>query len=562
MSYLVLARKWRPQSLEEVTGQEHIVRTLTYSLDNDRLHHAYLFTGTRGVGKTTLARILAKALNCEQGVSSQPCNQCTPCVEISEGRFVDLIEVDAASRTKVDDTRALLDNVHYGAASGRYKVYLIDEIHMLSGHSFNALLKTLEEPPSHVKFLLATTDPQKLPMTILSRCLQFNLRALDIEEIRDQFVKILEAESIPFEAPALDEIARHARGSMRDGLSILDQAISYTGADLKEDAIRDMLGMVSRDMIHDLVKALAVHDVKQTMQKAEAIMQSSMNYEVVFDELLLLCHELALFKSAPEVAGARKNPTGEFKELAGVISDEDIQLFYQIALVGKQDLALAPDPASGFEMTVLRMLSFVPASMPDSVNQTRGIDEASVSGSTAQQPRSPAKSPAPDTVVTPREAATVSVKVEPIHSSQDWLNFLETAHNMSPPLKVFASNLSFVERAENNTLKFVMAKNNSFTELNDMHVKKLESLLSKVFDEQIHIKIGEGASDNESLDEQNQRKLRAEEKLTQQNLLETKKLIESETIPKLLINELGATIHDVQLAPASRDKNQATEETK
>ena len=561
MSYLVLARKWRPQSLEEVAGQEHIVRTLTYSLDNDRLHHAYLFTGTRGVGKTTLARILAKALNCEQGVSSKPCNQCTPCIEISEGRFVDLIEVDAASRTKVDDTRALLDNVHYGAASGRYKVYLIDEIHMLSGHSFNALLKTLEEPPGHVKFLLATTDPQKLPMTILSRCLQFNLRALDIEEIRDQFVKILEAESIPFEPDALEEIARHARGSMRDGLSILDQAISYTGADLKEAMIRDMLGMVSRDMIHDLVRALAEHDVEQTMHKAEAIMQSSMNYEVVFDELLLLCHELALFKSAPDVASARKSPTEEFNQLAALISDEDIQLFYQIALVGKQDLALAPDPASGFEMTVLRMLSFVPASLSDSIDQTRGTADAPPSVSTAQHLPSPTKSQARETATVAGNAATASATVEPIHSSQDWLNFLETTHNMSPPLKVFASNLSFVKRAENNTLKFVLS-NNSMSELNDKHVQKLEILLSKVFDEQIHVKVGGGTSDNESLEEQNQRKLREGEELIQQKLLATKKLIENEAIPKLLINELGATIRDVQLAPASQDKNQATEDTK
>ena len=561
MSYLVLARKWRPQSLEEVTGQEHIVRTLTYSLDNDRLHHAYLFTGTRGVGKTTLARILAKALNCERGVSSQPCNQCTPCVEISEGRFVDLIEVDAASRTKVDDTRALLDNVHYGAASGSYKVYLIDEIHMLSGHSFNALLKTLEEPPGHVKFLLATTDPQKLPMTILSRCLQFNLRALDIEEIRDQFVKILEAEAIPFEPAALDEIARHARGSMRDGLSILDQAISYTGADLKETLIRDMLGMVSRDMIHDLVKALAEHDVEQTMQKVEAITQSSMNFEVVFDELLLLFHELALFKSAPHVARARKNPNQDFEQLAGAISEEDIQLFYQIALVGKQDLALAPDPVSGFEMTVLRMLSFVPASGLVFDNQTRETVTEPSAGSTVRHAQSPAKSHARETSQTATDSATNSMAAEPIHSAQDWLNFLETTHDLSAPLKVFASGLSFVERTKNNTLKFVLP-DNKWTEINDMNVKKLEGRLLKIFGEQIHVNVAVGTSDNESLDEQNQRKTREDEKITQQKLLEARKKIESETIPQLLINELGATIQDVQLAPASQDTNQATEDTR
>ncbi len=362
MSYLVLARKWRPRNFEEIVGQEHVVRTLKHALDNERLHHAYLFTGTRGVGKTTLARILAKALNCGSGVSSTPCNECSACNEIDEGRFIDLIEVDAASRTKVEDTRALLENVHFSATAGRYKVYLIDEIHMLSGHSFNALLKTLEEPPEHVKFLMATTDPQKLPVTVLSRCIQFNLRAMDSNEISAQMTTILEQENIEFSADAINSIARQSRGSMRDGLSILDQAISYTNGKLEEGPVREMLGMLSQDFLFELLTAIANQDPDKMLEITARMSEQSVNYESALDDVLLKLHELSLLKVTPQIVTERADNINELKQLESQLSKEEIQLYYQIALIGKRDLPLAPDPQTGFEMVLMRMLAFHPES--------------------------------------------------------------------------------------------------------------------------------------------------------------------------------------------------------
>jgi DNA polymerase-3 subunit gamma/tau len=360
-SYLALARKWRPKLFSELVGQEHVRRALVNSLTSGRVHHAFLFTGTRGVGKTTIARILAKCLNCEKGVTPEPCGQCAACREIDAGRFVDLLEVDAASRTKVDDTRELLDNVQYSPTRGRYKVYLIDEVHMLSTHSFNALLKTLEEPPPHVKFLLATTDPQKLPVTVLSRCLQFNLKRLPVALLVERMRHILEAEGIAFEPAAVRLIAQAADGSVRDALSLLDQLIAFGGGRAGEAEARAMLGTIARDQVVPLAEHLAAFDAGALMAAARALDEFAPDYAQVLDELAALLARVALKQSIADYAGDELYAPELLARLAGRLSREDVQLFYQTAILGRRDLVLAPDPRTGFEMTLLRMLAFRPA---------------------------------------------------------------------------------------------------------------------------------------------------------------------------------------------------------
>ncbi len=357
MSYQVLARKWRPRTFTELVGQEHVVRPLVNALDHGRVHHAFLFTGTRGVGKTTIARILAKSLNCETGVTSKPCGKCSACVELDEGRFVDLIEVDAASRTKVDDTRELLDNVQYAPTRGRYKVYLIDEVHMLSGHSFNALLKTLEEPPPHVKFLLATTDPQKLPVTVLSRCLQFNLKRLEPAQIEAQLRTILDAEKIAYDAPSLALLARAADGSLRDGLSLLDQAIAYGGGRVAEADVRAMLGTIDQDAVDRVLCALAGSDARALLAVVRDVAEHGTGTDGLLDELLGALHRIALVQADPALAREGEDLSAHAAHLA----PEDVQLYYQIGVLGRRELAYAPDPRTGVEMTLLRMLAFRPA---------------------------------------------------------------------------------------------------------------------------------------------------------------------------------------------------------
>ncbi len=364
MSYQVLARKWRPRNFSELVGQAHVVKVLTNSLAEGRVHHAFLFTGTRGVGKTTIARILAKSLNCLEGVSAEPCGQCEHCVAIDEGRFVDLLEIDAASRTRVDDTREILDNVQYAPARGRYKVYLIDEVHMLSTHSFNALLKTLEEPPDHVKFVLATTDPQKIPVTILSRCLQFNLRRLKPEEISAQMERILSAEKLDCESGALTLLARAADGSMRDGLSLLDQALA-SGGTLVEAEVREMLGSVEQRHVHELVEALAERNAKRIMATIAEVFALARDMGQLLLDLAETLHRIALIQQIPDYRDETRADWERLVELAGRIDREDVQLFYQIAITGRRDLELAPSTRSGCEMTLLRMLSFQPASAGD-----------------------------------------------------------------------------------------------------------------------------------------------------------------------------------------------------
>ena len=360
MSYLVLARKWRPRSFEELVGQDHVRRALTNALDSGRIHHAFLFTGTRGVGKTTIARIFAKSLNCEKGVTSKPCGECSACRDIDAGRFVDLLEVDAASRTKVDDTRELLDNVQYAPARGRYKVYLIDEVHMLSTHSFNALLKTLEEPPPHVKFLLATTDPQKLPVTVLSRCLQFHLRRLPLQQIQERLTMISEAEKVEFEPAALRAVARGAEGSMRDALSLLDQVLAFGGGRVLEAEVRSLLGTLDRRHVEAILGALASNDGNGLMSCVQQLDERAPDYDQALGELAAAIQRMALLQALPELRGEDEEQDIALAALAPRFSPEDLQLLYQIAIMARRDLDFAPDARGGFEMALLRMLAFRP----------------------------------------------------------------------------------------------------------------------------------------------------------------------------------------------------------
>jgi DNA polymerase III subunit gamma/tau len=355
MSYQVLARKWRPRDFASLVGQEHVVRALRHALEQKRLHHAYLFTGTRGVGKTTLARILAKCLNCETGITPQPCNKCSACTEIDAGRFVDLLEVDAATNTKVDEMRQLLETAQYAPTRGRFKVYVIDEVHQLSGHAFNAMLKTLEEPPEHMKFILATTDPQKIPVTVLSRCLQFNLKQMPREAIVEHLDSVLQKEKISFEAEALALLARAAAGSMRDALSLLDQAIAHGGGKVSAASVGDMLGTIDQSHLVRLLEALAAGDAAGAMKIADEMQARSLSFDAALADLASLLLQVAL---AQTVAGSVDD--ARVQELAGRIDAESVQLYYQIALQGREDLPLAPDEHAGFVMTVLRMLAFRP----------------------------------------------------------------------------------------------------------------------------------------------------------------------------------------------------------
>ncbi len=365
MSYQVLARKWRPRVFREMQGQEHVLKALINALDHDRLHHAYLFTGTRGVGKTSIARILAKCLNCEVGVSSEPCGECSACQEISQGRFVDLIEVDGASRTKVEDTRELLDNVQYAPTRGRFKIYLIDEVHMLSNHSFNALLKTLEEPPEHVKFLLATTDPQKLPVTILSRCLQFNLKNLSAEKIVEHLDSILIKESVPFDEAALWLLARSADGSMRDALSLTDQGIAFGGGKIGESDISAMLGTIDHKLIEQLMRGLINSDGSEILDAVSIFAEHAPDFDVALSDLITLLHRIAIAQAMPDALDNSYGDRIHILEFAAALSTEDVQLFYQTALIGRRDLSLSPSARAGFEMTLLRMLAFKPQGVAD-----------------------------------------------------------------------------------------------------------------------------------------------------------------------------------------------------
>ncbi|WP_312724360.1 DNA polymerase III subunit gamma/tau [Stutzerimonas kunmingensis] len=412
MSYQVLARKWRPRSFREMVGQTHVLKALINALDNQRLHHAYLFTGTRGVGKTTIARIIAKCLNCETGVSSTPCGVCSVCREIDEGRFVDLIEVDAASRTKVEDTRELLDNVQYAPSRGRYKVYLIDEVHMLSSHSFNALLKTLEEPPPHVKFLLATTDPQKLPVTILSRCLQFSLKNMPPERVVEHLTHVLGVENVPFEDDALWLLGRAADGSMRDAMSLTDQAIAFGEGKVLAADVRAMLGTLDHGQVYGVLQALLEGDARALLEAVRHLAEQGPDWAGVLAEILNVLHRVAIAQALPEAVDNGQGDRDRVLALAQALPAEDVQFYYQMGLIGRRDLPLAPDPRSGFEMVLLRMLAFRPAGSngaPRTPLKTLGISPATADS----KPAAMAESAPAGVSSTPSAAIAVAAAPEP-----------------------------------------------------------------------------------------------------------------------------------------------------
>ncbi|KTG20395.1 AAA family ATPase [Pseudoalteromonas sp. XI10] len=451
MSYQVLARKWRPQTFHELVGQSHVKQALVNALTQNRLHHAYLFTGTRGVGKTTIARIFAKSLNCDKGISAEPCGQCSSCTDIEAGRYIDLLEIDAASRTKVEDTREILDNVQYAPTRGRYKVYLIDEVHMLSKHSFNALLKTLEEPPEHVKFLLATTDPQKLPVTILSRCLQFNLNALSQSEIHDQLAHVLNQEQLSFDDKSLSILAKAADGSMRDALSLTDQAIAQTNGNINHQAVQTMLGLMDTQYSQTMLAALLCQDGDALLQEVKAVVSRNPNFVALLDDLIALTHLIQLVQLVPNAAALDDTNRDFIEQVAQTTDAQQMQVYYQLLLNGKKDLQWAPDAKLGFEMIMLRLLAFQPTQFAQSQTPTNPQQQVKPSGagalrdilkkSTAQREQA-ASEQAPvahSSQATAIPSEPQPTQAEPIQAEPNQAAKEETAHSHQPAQQVEAT---------------------------------------------------------------------------------------------------------------------------
>ena len=521
MSYQVLARKWRPRNFTELVGQDHVQQALVNALDNDRLHHAYLFTGTRGVGKTTIARIFAKSLNCETGVGSAPCGECSACVEIDEGRFVDLVEVDAASRTRVEDTRELLENVQYAPTRGRYKVYLVDEVHMLSTHSFNALLKTLEEPPPHVKFLLATTDPQKLPVTILSRCLQFNLKSLTVGQISGQLAHILGEESVSAEEGAIRQLAFAADGSMRDALSLLDQAIAYGSGELREAEVRTMLGTIDRDAVYRLLQALADANAAMLLEEVARADSFAPDYAAMLADMLSVLQRIAIAQQLPDAIDDSFDDHDSVVDLAGRLSPEDVQLFYQIGLIGRRDLSLSPDQRGGFEMVMLRMLAF----RPETGARDRSAPQAAAALSKpAAAPRSKtsgasrAAAPKPEPEPEPEPRPGTSGASAPQSEKGDWAEIVAQLNLVALTLEL--ANNCALQEVTDSVVRLSLDPSHSHLK-SESRIRQIEAALGRYYGHSVKLSI----SDTTELPgetparrrerEQNERQARAVESIEQ-----------------------------------------------
>ncbi len=497
MSYQVLARKWRPKNFAQLVGQEHVARALMNGLDSERLHHAFLFTGTRGVGKTTIARILSKSLNCHSGVTSEPCGQCPACVEIDEGRFVDLIEVDAASRTKVEDTRELLENVQYAPTGGRYKVYLIDEVHMLSRHSFNALLKTLEEPPPHVKFLLATTDPEKLPVTVLSRCLQFNLKKLPAADIVQRLSYILQQENIDFDESGLRLLARSAEGSMRDALSLLDQAIAFSGGQVADSEVRNMLGTIETGHIYGLIEQVHRNDAAAVMQTIEVLDERSLDYSDVLAEMISILHHIAMEQQVAGCMTEDWDDPDRIQAFARDISPQDVQLYYQIALQGRDDLRLNPVPREGFEITLLRMMAFRPW-QEKSASQSMAASPASAGASAGKKMPSSSVEPTNSVPSDSSRAASGSSSGQP----SDWSEIFN-ALDLRGMSRQMAANCQ-LEAIEGDIVRLILDQAHAKM-LSEGTRQKTEEALSGFFGRPVKVRIQPGIVSSETPMQREQR---------------------------------------------------------
>ena len=553
MSYQVLARKWRPKSFETLVGQDHVVRALTNALEQNRLHHAYLFTGTRGVGKTTLARILAKSLNCETGITAKPCGVCSACTEIDRGRFVDLIEVDAASNTQVDAMRDLLDNAQYAPTAGRFKVYIIDEVHMLSKSAFNAMLKTLEEPPAHVKFILATTDPQKVPVTVLSRCLQFNLRQMAGTSIIGHLQNILGQENIPYEPNALHLIARAADGSMRDALSLTDQAIAYGGQTVNEAEVRAMLGAIDQSYLYQLINALLANDGSGLIAQAKLMAERSLSFEIALNDLAQLLHQIAIVQAVPDSVAEDLPEREALLDLAQRIPAETLQLYYQIALLGRRDMSLAPDDFAGFTMSLLRMLAFTPndsglqkvASKPQTaiINSTPKTPvaptpvEATIEPESTQAPiQAPINIPTPEVVVE-HEAENSPSLTGTKQFNGNWRGLVDElklglARALSQHCELVAYDENSISLSVPEAQKHLLVPN---------YQEKLTSAISQHFDKKIKLQFTVGGTGNTPAKQISQEKAHAQ--------ANAESAIEDDGFVQALINEFGASIIPNSIKP-------------
>ena len=542
MSYLVLARKWRPRSFEELVGQDHVRRALTNALDSGRIHHAFLFTGTRGVGKTTIARIFAKSLNCEKGVSSRPCGECSACRDIDEGRFVDLLEVDAASRTKVDDTRELLDNVQYAPARGRYKVYLIDEVHMLSTHSFNALLKTLEEPPPHVKFLLATTDPQKLPVTVLSRCLQFHLRRLPLQQIQERLTMISEAEKVEFEPAALRAVARGAEGSMRDALSLLDQVLAFGGGRVLEAEVRSLLGTLDRRHVEAILGALASNDGNGLMSCVQQLDERAPDYDQALGELAAAIQRMALLQALPDLRGEDEEQDIALAALAPRFSPEDLQLLYQIAIMARRDLDFAPDARGGFEMALLRMLAFRPVDASAAPAGTPRTGAKPSRGTARTDGPSAAAESATQVRATPVRAAPAGAATTPAAElPDDWASIVP-ALGLQGPVSQLAAHCLLAGRNRDLVRLRLDAAGESFHR--PQLVDRLAQALSQYFGQAIRLEISVGEIAEDELTPARRQAMDTDERLKA-----AEQAIDEDPAVRAMRDVFGATVQPGSVRP-------------
>ncbi|MGE5522952.1 MAG: DNA polymerase III subunit gamma/tau [Rhodospirillaceae bacterium] len=527
----VLARKWRPRAFDQLVGQEHVVRALSNALRDQRLHHAYLFTGTRGVGKTTIARIIAKALNCEKGVTAEPCGVCKACTEIDSGRFIDLIELDAASNTQVDAMRELLENALYAPTSGRYKVYIIDEVHMLSRSAFNAMLKTLEEPPEHVKFVLATTDPQKIPVTVLSRCLQFNLKQIPQQQIVARLRAVLEAESIPAQAPALTLIARAAQGSLRDALSLLDQAIAHGGGKVEEASTRAMLGAVDQSYLYRILQAIGTGDGAAVIAEANQMAERSLSFEMALQDLGVILHRLALLQRVPEAVPADDPERAALDALVGLFDPEELQLYYQITVQGRNDIGWAPDEYAGFTMTLLRMLAFAPE---------RGGHGAAPSPSRTQSASAAPAAPAPSaTAAAP--VATSRPAAPPVKGADAaaWSAIIEEI-GVNGMAKILAQHCELVRHADG-CMELMLAKVHERL-LEGAYQERLKDALRKRYGSDLKISIAVGdASGNSPKDVADREKQRRHAKAVAD--------IEGDPFVRELVEDFDARVNESSIKP-------------